>query len=198
MNIYVQKDDGSKDLFDEKKLKGSLRKSGANKRVINEILDEITDIAYDGITSTIIYKMASKLLRDKSKTASLRYNLTNAISELGPEGFAFEEFIAEVVKTIGYKKVRTGIRIKGRCMIHEMDVVGENEEEILNIESKFHNSRSKKSDLKVILYMRARFDDINASGYYGNKKSRQIIVTNTKFTSNAKQYAKCSGTEVIS
>lgn len=198
MKIYIKKSDGTKDLFDEKKLKGSLRKSGASKKVIDEILTEITGIAYDGITSDIIYKMASKLLRNKSKSASLRYNLTAAISELGPEGFAFESFLAEVTKTMGYKRVRTGVKIKGKCMVHEMDVVGESDDEIINVEAKFHNKRSKKSDLQVILYMRARFDDIKNSNYYGQKKAKQVIMTNTKFTLNAKKYAQCSGTNVVS
>ncbi len=198
MNIYIKKSDGSKDLFDEKKLKASLRASGAQKDVIGKIISEISDVSFDGITSNTIYKMAFKLLKEKSKKAALRYNLTNAVALLGPEGFAFEAFLAEIVKTWNYKKVSTGKKIKGHCMIHELDVVGESDWEILTIEAKFHNSRSKKSDLQVILYMKARFQDILDGGYYKDKKPRQIIITNTKFTDNAKKYAKCSGTEVIS
>ena len=198
MHIYITKADGSKDLFDEKKLKASLRVSGASKKVIDEIIAEINDVVYDGITSDIIYKMAEKLLREKSKKAALRYNLTNAIALLGPEGFAFEAFLAEVMRERGYKNVSTGKKIKGHCMVHELDVVGESDDEILTIEAKFHNSRSKKSDLQVILYMKARFQDILDGGYYKNKKPRQMIITNTKFTDNAKKYAKCSRTEVVS
>ena len=148
--------------------------------------------------SDTIYEISFELLKNKSKKASVRYNLTNAIALLGPEGFAFEVFLAEIAKALGYKKVQTGKKIQGKCIIHEMDIVGEKDNHILHVESKFHNSRSKKSDLKVILYMRARFDDITNSGYYGQKQSRQVIVTNTKFTTNAKKYAKCSGTEVVS
>jgi HJR/Mrr/RecB family endonuclease len=198
MHIYIKKADGTKELFDEKKLKGSLRNSGADKKTIDEIISEITEIAFDGITSNAIYKIAAKLLRGKSKVASMRYNLTNAIALLGPEGFAFEVFLAEIVKAHGYKKVMTGKKIRGRCMVHELDVVGESDKEKITIEAKFHNSRSKKSDLQVILYMKARFQDVQESGYYGNKKPKQVIITNTKFTDNAKKYAKCSGTEVIS
>jgi HJR/Mrr/RecB family endonuclease len=198
MHVYIKKADGTKELFDEKKLKASLRNSGADKKTIDEIIAEITDIAYEGITSDAIYKIASKLLRGKSKKASMRYNLTNAVALLGPEGFAFEAFLAEIVKAHGYKNVTTGKKIKGRCMVHELDVVGENDDERVTIEAKFHNSRSKKSDLQVILYMKARFQDILESGYYADKKPKQIIITNTKFTDNAKKYAKCSETEVIS
>lgn len=198
MHIYIKKADGSRDLFDEKKLKASLRRSGANKKVIDEIVKEINKVIFDGITTEAIYNMVSKLLRTKTKTAALRYNLTAAIAKLGPEGFAFETFLAEIFKTKGFKNVRNGVKIKGRCMVHELDVVGENKNQILNVEAKFHNSRSKKSDLQVILYMRARFDDILKGGYYGEKKPVQVIITNTKFTDNAKKYAKCSGTEILS
>ena len=99
MNIYIKKSDGSKDLFDEKKLKASLRASGAQKDVIDKIISEISDVCFDGITSNTIYKMAFNLLKEKSKKAALRYNLTNAVALLGPEGFAFEAFLAEIVKT---------------------------------------------------------------------------------------------------
>ena len=198
MKIFVKKSNGDKEIFDEKKLKKSLRMSGASKQVIGDIIHGIEEIAYNGITSDIIYKIANKILREKSQKAALRYDLTNAVSLMGPEGFAFEIFLAEMVKKQGFKKVMTGKKIRGKCMVHELDVIGESETEKITIEAKFHNSRSKKSDLQVVLYMKARFQDILESGYYGEKKPRQIIITNTKFTDKAKKYAKCSGTEVIS
>jgi Holliday junction resolvase-like predicted endonuclease len=83
-------------------------------------------------------------------------------------------------------------------MHHELDIVAENNDHILTVEAKFHNSRSKKSDLQVILYMKSRFLDILEGGYYKDKEPKQLIVTNTKFTDNAKKYAKCSGTDILS
>jgi len=38
MNIYIEKADGSRDLFDEKKLRASLRASGAEKKLLMKFL----------------------------------------------------------------------------------------------------------------------------------------------------------------
>ena len=68
------------------------------------------------------------------------------------------------------------------------------------IEAKFHNQEGVKSDLKVALYVKARFDDLYAGTFdYGEAKklTKGILVTNTKFTHTAIAYAKCSGLNLI-
>jgi len=151
MTIYITKSNGEREPFEEWKLAASLEMSGASEETKNKIISEIKDTLYDGISSEVIYNMANTLLRKKEKGAYLRYNLTNAISLLGPEGFAFEKLLAEIAKKNGYKNVLTGKKIRGKCMTHEMDVTGETDTESLTIEAKFHHSRSKKSDLQVTL-----------------------------------------------
>jgi len=196
--FYVKKSDGTFEYFDINKIRQSLKRSGVKKNNIEKIIEQIKTEIYDGISSDLIYQRISELLRKYEKKAYLRYNLPNAVAKLGPDGFAFEAFLVEVFKKKGYKKIFRGRKIRGKCMTHELDVVGENDFEKLTIEAKFHNSRSKKTDFQVILYMKARFEDLEKGGYYGQKKPKQIIVTNTKFTDNAKKYAKCSGVDVLS
>ena len=152
---------------------------------------------FDGISTQKIFKKAFSVLRQEQHPSSLRYNLANAMAQMGPAGFAFEKFIGEIFKAYGYSPVYVGKFVKGKCIQHEMDVVAFKDGEHVTAELKHHSSRRAKSDLKVILYMQSRFNDILESGYYGNKKPRQMIITNTKFTTNAKKYAKCAQVEVL-
>ena len=201
-DIFVKKSDGQVEKFDISKIESSLRLSGVAEDDIREIISEIKAMIRDKISTDEIFIYIKDKLKEHhnsiNRKAFLRYNLPNAIAKLGPEGFAFEKFISEVFLAYGYSSVMVGKKIKGRCMVHELDVLAEKGDIKMTAELKFHNSRSKKTDLKVVLYMKARFDDILESGYYGNKQPRQVIITNTKFTDNAKIYAKCAGVEVIS
>ena len=56
-----------------------------------------------------------------------------------------------------------------------------------------------KTDLKVALYVKSRFDDIFACdpSIRACPIDRGILVTNTKFTSEAIAYAQCSGVELL-
>ncbi len=198
--ILIKKENGRLEKFNIKKLEKSLKKSGANKELIENICKKVECEIKDGFSSSKIYNITRKLLENfEDKKAFLRYNLPNAISKLGPEGFAFEKFIGEVFESYNYSPVFVGKKIAGKCIqSHEMDIVAFKGNDHVTAELKFHNSRSKKSELKVALYMKARFDDIESSGYYGNKNPRKMIITNTKFTANAKKYSACSGIEVLS
>ena len=59
--------------------------------------------------------------------------------------------------------------------------------------------RAYKTDLKVALYVKSRFDDIFASDKAAGTHhiDRGLLVTNTKFTSEAIAYAQCAGVELL-
>ncbi len=196
-NYTVIKETGIKEFFDEEKFKISLRRSGASEDVINDVVREVEKIMFNGVATTTIFKKSFEILKRKQHPASLRYNLSAAIAEMGPDGFTFEKFIGEIFRAYNYNPVYVGKKIKGHCIEHEMDIVAFKDTEHLTAELKFRNSKNKKTDLKVILYMHSRFNDILNSGYYENNKPRQLIITNTKFTSNAIKYAKCVGIEIL-
>lgn len=198
--ILVKKENGKLENFDIKKLKKSLKNSGADSDITKKICKEIEKKVSNGLDTSEIYNLTRDLLKKYSdKKVFLHYNLPSAISKMGPEGFAFEQFIRQVFESYRYTPVYVGKRIAGKCIKnHEMDIVAFKGNEHITAELKFHNSRSKKTDLRVVLYMKARFEDIEAAGYYGDKEARQMIITNTKFTTNAKTYAGCAGIEVLS
>jgi len=194
-NIYVIKADGTKELFNVSKLERSLKKTGASSKSVFEIIEQISSNIKEDITTLEIYKLAFQLLHKIEKPTALKYSLKRAIMDLGPTGFAFEDFIAEIFRQKGYT-AETGKIVRGFCVEHEVDVVAWNEEKLIMVEAKFHNELGIKSDLKIALYVKARFDDLRKMTYkYG--KDRQLdegwLVTNTKFTSTAIEYGSCQG-----
>jgi hypothetical protein len=194
-SLYVVKSDGTKEPFDVSKLERSLKKAGASSKVVSDIIEKTKNNSGKEITTHDIYKSAFELLHKEEKPIALKYSLKRAIMDLGPSGFAFEDFIAEIFRKKGFD-AETGKIVRGFCVEHEVDVVAWNNEKLIMVEAKFHNELGIKSDLKIALYVKARFDDLRKMTFkYG--KERQLdegwLVTNTKFTSTAIEYGSCQG-----
>ena len=194
MSPLVKKSSGRLEDFDENKLKKSLRFAGANEKQIRHIIQEITPLLFEGITSNKIFNMAFKRLKKMSYSISINYSLKKAIFELGPSGFHFEKFVAELMKSKGYK-VQVGIHKKGRCIKHEIDVVGTRPDQTVYVECKFHNSPSRKNDVKTALYIHARCMDLKEN--LDNDFNEFWLVSNTSFTKDAMTYAQCVGIKLI-
>lgn len=198
--IYIIKADGEKEVFDSRKLKDSLKRSGVDDETIKRVIEKIESELVNGMTTKQIYKKAYSMLVKKERISAARYSVRRAILDLGPNGFPFEDFIGEIYRAKNYS-VEVGKTIKGFCVLHEIDVFAENDNERILAEIKFHNNVGIKSDLKTSLYVRARFDDLDKGGYLNQKntgkKQRRMLITNTKFSSRAVQYANCAGLELL-
>lgn len=194
LDFYVTKANGEKEVFYYKKLENSLRKAGATEDTIREIVSEISKSGKDGITTNEIYRKAFSILRKKQKSTAIRYSLKKAVAMLGPTGFPFEQFISELFKAEGYSTITDQV-VKGKCVEHEIDVVAWKNKELVMTEAKFHTDFNLKSDLKIVLYVKARYDDIFGQIYeFGGEKRKLTegwIITNTKFSSTAIQYGQC-------
>jgi len=93
----------------------------------------------------------------------------------------------------------TGVITNGKCAEHEVDLIATSADDAFGAEVKFHNSPGMKTDLKVALYVRARFIDLaEAPKVEGEAHiERGMLITNTKFTGNAIEYGKCVGLTLI-
>jgi hypothetical protein len=132
---------------------------------------------------------------NKGDRAPLSEKQIKAISKLKP----FEGYIAEIYKAKGFE-VATDQIIQGKCVSHEVDVVAWNENKLIMAEAKFHNELGIKSDLKVALYVKARYDDIHGIEYnYGKRRKLDegLLITNTNFTVKAVEYSECAGVKLI-
>ncbi|MCA9364423.1 MAG: restriction endonuclease [Candidatus Moranbacteria bacterium] len=198
----ITKTTGDKEQFSQKKLERSLRRAGASKKVAKDIVEKAIQQQEDFRTTQDVHRFALRLLKQKERPVAGRYNLKTAIMDMGPSGYPFEKFVAEIFRAQGYE-TETNLILKGRCVNHEIDVLAQNDTEAHIIECKFHNNKGVKSDVKTALYVKARYDDLvegrkdNPSAS-GEKKTDMWIVTNTLFTQDALKYAKCSGVSMMS
>ncbi len=198
--IFVIKSSGQKEEFDENKLKESLILAGASAQNAEIITIKIIEELSEEATTSEIYKKAFQLLYKMHLPAAKRYVLRRAVLELGPSGFPFEKYVAEILNRKGFE-TKTDEMVMGRCVPHEVDVVAWNEKDLIMVEAKFHNELGTKSDLKVVLYVKARVDDLKETeldyGGQNRKVTEGWLVTNTKFTSTAIQYAECTKLKLV-
>lgn len=191
--INVIKATGEIETFSEEKVRASMRRAGIDEGIEDEVLSEIRGKLYENIKTSEIYKIISGYLARSRPIGKIRYSLKQAIMQLGPTGYPFEDFIAEILKMEGYK-TQVGVIISGKCVSHEIDIIAENGNKKLMVEAKFHNDSNTHTDLHVSLYTKARFDDI--------KDKYQInepwIITNTKLTADAINFAHCVEMNVLS
>jgi len=190
MEMYVTKASGEKEEFDVEKVRRTCLRAGASKQLADKIAKEVEAKAYDGITTRKILHLALKLLEEEPE-AAMRYGLKRAIMALGPAGFPFEEFMAEVLQNYGYE-TKVGEIIKGKCVPHEIDITAEKEGVRYLVECKYHNAPGILTDLKVMMYTYARLLDL------GKKFNQAWLICNTKCTSEARQFARCVGVKVTS
>lgn len=198
--IFVVKSDGTQQAFETKKLNVSLVKAGASEEVREKIVRHIGGEVRSGMSTSDIYHHAFELLRKFEQPVATRYSLKRAMAELGPTGFPFEHFIADIFKAQGFETVTDQI-VQGKCTSHEMDVVAWKDDTLLMAEAKFHHEFGMKSDVKVALYVKARFDDLRSQKFsYGGKEralTKGLLITNTHFTDKAIEYSACAGASLI-
>jgi len=199
--IQIIKATGEREEFNPQKLRSSLMRAGASEEKADKIVSQIESELKDGDSTREIYRRAFILLEKDERPTAVRYSLRRAIMELGPTGFPFEQFIAKIFQTKGFETT-TDYIAKGECADHEIDVVAWNKEKLIMAEAKFHNQHGIKSDLKVVLYVKARWDDIinqefNDFGDGPKKLDEGWLITNTKFSESAVKYAKCRGMKLI-
>ena len=184
--------------WDGRRLEESLIRAGASDMVAERIRETIEASIGPSEESREIYRRAFAMLRGASRTAAARYSLRRALFEFGPTGHPFEDFVSELFKTEGWT-VEPRRMIPGKCVPHEVDVYAVRDGQHLAAELKYHNDPGYKTDVKTALYVKARMDDIWQCEP-GNKTcpvDLGFLITNTKFTSQAVDYATCAGLNLL-
>jgi len=199
--ISIKKSNGEIEEFNVEKLKISLRKSKASEHEIELIVNEIESILYNGMSTKIIYQKAFSLLKKYNRISASKYSLKRAILDLGPTGFPFERLVSSLLEYKGFETT-VGIILQGECVSHEVDVLAEKNNNIYAIECKFHSDAKAVSNVKVPLYINSRFLDIQ--NYWNKDQDRTShlkqgwLVTNTRFSTDAIDYANCVGLQLLS
>ena len=158
MALIIRKASGETEPFAPEKIERSLRKIGVPDRMVYEIIQGILR-APEIVSTRDVYHYIANYLKAVDRPLASRYNLKNALYQLGPEGFLFEKFIAELFRAQGYETSNDQI-VKGSCVDHEIDVIAFKGRDRFMTECKFHNAPGIKTDVKVALYIKARYQDV--------------------------------------
>jgi hypothetical protein len=197
--IYVINLRGEKELFSLRKVFNSARRAGASEKLAQEIALKIQKQAFPGIKTSEIFKKAKELLRRSDKSSGLRFSLKEAIRKLGPSGFPFEKYIGDIFLIQGFE-VFLNQKIKGRYAKHEIDFLAKKNKFLYIGECKFRIHPGERIDLGIILAIYARFLDLKQGNYFEKFKGyniKPILVTNAKFSSQAKRYSQGVGIELL-
>jgi hypothetical protein len=198
--MYITKADGTREEFRVGKLETSLKRAGAGKNEIRDIVARVETSLADGMRTQDIYRHAFELLRDNNDPVAARYSIRRAVFSLGPTGFPFEDFLGRLFEAQGYKTKRR-LFIKGKCATHEIDLAAYSPAHSFVAEAKFHAQPGIKSDLQVAMYSYARFLDLRDEKICKGDQCGIIslsVITNTKFTDAATKYASCAGINLLS
>ena len=197
----VKKASGEREPFSNVKLENSLKRAGADEKIISNILSEVKPWLYEGVSTKKIYKKAFRLLTRQKSGMAARYSLKRAIMELGPSGYPFEHFMGQLFAQLGFK-TEVGQLIQGKCVKHEVDVLVTGNKIQYFVECKFYNNQGKYADVKVPLYIHSRFEDLVGMRKdlpeYRDFTFQGWLVTNTRFTNDAMDYGNCAGLHLLS
>ena len=182
--VWVLKHSGEREEFDLNKVTYALMRSGASKKLAEDIAETVKSQIYDGIATGKVYKIAFDILHKYDLSSATRFGLKLAIMRMGPSGYPFEKYVARILAEHGYT-TKTNQFLSGCDVEHEIDVIAEKEGKVYMVECKYHNQFGFASGLKEAMYTYARFMDLRDAG---SDFTHPWLVTNTKITEDAINY----------
>jgi len=193
--IHIINSRGEKRPFSWRKVYQSAMRVGAEKALARKIATRIQKEAYDNISTREIFKKVEEYLYQDFPKAGMRFSLKEAMRKLGPSGFPFEKYVAEIFTRLGFK-VQLNQNLPGKCVFHEIDFLAKIDKQLLIGECKYHTLIGARVDLKVAMATYACFLDLQSGDLFKKEpfdhlQTRPLLVTNTKFTSEAIRYAEC-------
>ena len=194
--IFVKKSKGYFQKFSQSKLAHSFMRCGTTESQARKFSRELKEKITPNISTDRLRDLAIQKLKDAHPSSAARYELSRAVTKLGPTGYPFEKLVARIYESEGYR-VQTNLILPGRCVGHEIDVRAEKEGKVILIECKFHHEAGSVSDLKTALYVKGRADDLKNSSSHLSEHDRFALVTNTKFSGEAYQFGTCAGLELV-
>ena len=191
--IFITKADGEREIYSREKLTTSLIRAGANSEARDRVVAQIERELREGMTTEDVYQYAYQALKTiEDVGVAARYSVKRAVFDLGPSGYPFESFVAEILRAHGWR-THVEVAMNGRCAPHEVDVLAEKGHTRAGIEVKFHNTPGTATDVKDALYVHARFEDLKHAPHEHDRVTEGWLVTNTRFTRTAIRYGRCSG-----
>lgn len=194
-HFNIIKASGRPEPFSKNKLYQSIQHTGLSPKACKSITEKIANELNEGFKTRDIYHKALHLVKESSQVAAVQYSLKRALFDLGPSGHNFELFVSKYFEAKGHK-TKTCQLIQGKFVKHEVDVITEKDGFKNFVECKFHNRLGIKNDIKIALYVKARWDDLK-SGPDGKLLKSFYLASNTAFSLDAITYANGSGLKLL-
>lgn len=191
-HMSIIKRSGEHEAFSEEKVRHSMQRVGVPSVLQPQALQYVREHLRDNITTDELFSYILEFLAQNDKKSSLRFNLRQAIFDLGPTGFPFEKYLERVFQSAGYT-TQVDVIMSGACVNHEIDLLIEKNGKKEIVEAKFHNQTISKTDIQVLLYTYARFLDVKEK----NDIANSWVVTNTKLSADAIVYSQCKGMKAL-
>ncbi|MGC9209536.1 MAG: ATP cone domain-containing protein, partial [Nitrososphaeria archaeon] len=134
---WVVKRDGRVEAFDISKLVRTLSCCLSVESAL-QVAAAVRDTMQERVSSHDLYRAVRGELWRRHPAAAVRFGLREDIMKLGPAGHNFEDFYARLLTELGYRNVRTRQSRRGRCVVHELDVVFEGSSGPEFAEMKYH------------------------------------------------------------
>ncbi len=199
---YVINYQKEEELFSAQKVYQSARRIGASKELAQEISEIIQKEFYPGIKTEKIFKKIKELLNKKNPRLGIIFSLKEGMRKLGPSGFPFEKFVAEIFNKQGYE-TQINLYLPGNCLDYEIDFLAKKDGIIYIGECKFrHLLEEGLVHTGTVLAYRAKMLDLEKGNLFSKKdfkdfEIKNILATNAKFTKSASKYAKCVGLDLL-
>ena len=194
--IFIKKANGQNVPFNPHKVIGTCMRAGASKKLARRVSEQVSLKIHDGMSTREVYRLVLSLLThlETGGATSHRYKLKDAIMKLGPAGFVFENYVSRILEEQGYQIQGIRKTMQGRCVKHELDIIAysPDSKEKSFVECKYHNYPGVFTGLKESLYTHARFLDLK------DIFNGEMLVSNTKVSSEVITYATCIGQQVVS
>src|SRR5688572_7007985 len=102
-NLYITKEDGTREPFKTDKIIETLRRIGAKEDTISHVVQKVKAQLTDGMAASDVYAVLRRELHKESSCIAHRYNLRSGLLKLGPAGFKFEKYVASILQSYKYE-----------------------------------------------------------------------------------------------
>jgi hypothetical protein len=197
--ILIKKYSGDLVPFNSEKIKFTCLRAGASEELATKVSNRVASRVYYGMPTEKILRLTLKLLDREHPAVAARYNLRDAIFRLGPAGFDFEKYVAELLRAYGYKTKLPPI-LHGACIDHEVDILAEQNNRVAMVECKLRQASGIFITIKDVMSTWARFLDL----IDGSKIDRcphvdePWIITNSKISYDGVKYGHCKNMVMLS
>ncbi len=192
--IRVRKFDGSLEAYNRQKVTVFCRRMGASPQEAEAIADRVEARLVDEIPTKRILQLARRYLRQHRPDTKLHHDLRSAICLLRPKP-DWELFVRLLMSDVGYT-VEGNRVLQGKCVENEIDGILRTPSQTIMLEVKHHVDPHTKTSLDIPRQVWATYTDLREGfhlAYHDVNFTDALIVCNTKFSDEGKQFADCQG-----